>query len=65
MNSYEKTKAIADKTGISIAALESEAKIANGTISGWRTGKPYAETLAKVAAVLSCSVDDLIADQGK
>lgn len=63
MNSYEKTKALAEKAGKSIAAVEAEAKIANGTISGWKTGRPYAETLAKVAAILECSIEDLIADK--
>lgn len=61
MNTYEKVKQIAGGK-ISIAALEAEAGIANGTISGWKTGKPYAETLYKVATVLGCTVEDLLPD---
>ena len=60
MTLYDKVKALADKEGISIAALEARAGVANGTISGWKTGKPYAETLKKVAGELGKKVDDLI-----
>jgi hypothetical protein len=57
---YDKVKARADEMGKSIMAVETEAEVANGTISGWKTGKPYAETLAKVARVLETTVDELL-----
>ena len=57
---YDDIKTRADELGKSIAAIESEAKVANGTIAGWKTGRPYAETLAKVARVLGVTVDDLL-----
>ena len=58
---YELVKARAEKVGKSIAAIEVEAGIANGTISGWKYGsRPYAETLQKVAMVLGCRIDDLL-----
>ncbi len=62
---YELVKARAEQLAKSIAAVEVEAGIANGTISGWRTGsRPYAETLQKVAVVLDCTVDDLLPKAG-
>lgn len=60
MTLYDKVKARADEMGKSIMAVETEAEVANGTISGWKTGKPYAETLAKVARVLETTVDELL-----
>lgn len=60
MTLYDKVKAKADEMGKSIMAVETEAEVANGTISGWKTGKPYAETLAKVARVLETTVDELL-----
>ena len=60
MTLYDKVKEIADAHGLSIAALEVKAGIANGTISGWKTGKPYAETLKKVADVLEVPIEELL-----
>lgn len=57
MTLYDKVKEKATEQGKTIAALESEAGVANGTIAGWKTGKAYAETLAKVARALSVTVD--------
>ena len=57
MTIYEKVKELAEKQNKSIAGVEKEAAIANGTISGWRSGKPLAETLNKVARVLGVSID--------
>lgn len=52
----EKAKAL----GLNISQLESKAGIANGTIGGWKNSKPYAETLAKVANILDCTIDELL-----
>ena len=60
---YENVKTRAIQAGKSISAIESEAGIANGTIGQWRTAKPYAETVQKVAKVLDCSMEDLLAEQ--
>lgn len=60
MTLYDKVKKTAEKAGISISALEVKAGVANGTIAGWRNGRPYAETLKKVADALGVSVDSLI-----
>lgn len=64
MSVYGAVKARADGMNISIAELEKRAEIANGTIGGWRSGQPYAETLRKVADVLGCTVND-IQDEAK
>lgn len=60
MTLYEVVKKRADDMKKSIAAVEIESGVANGTISGWKTGKPYADTLAKVASTLNCTLDDLM-----
>lgn len=60
MTLYDKIKQLAKSSGISIAALEVRAGVANGTISGWRTGRPYAETLKKVADALEVSIEELL-----
>ena len=61
MTVYEKVKKIADKKKISIARLEIEAGLSNGTIGGWRTSRPYAESLAKVAKILGTPIEKLLA----
>ena len=60
MTIYDKVKAEADLKKISIAALEVKAGVANGTISKWKTGKPLAETLMKVANALEVKINDLM-----
>lgn len=60
MSIYDKVKARAEENKITIAALEVKAGVANGTIGGWRTGKPLAETLQKVANALECDINDLL-----
>ena len=60
MSVYSAVKKRADGMNISIAKLEKRAEISNGTIGGWKTGRPYAETLQKVAKVLECTIEDLL-----
>lgn len=60
MTLYDKVKHRADELNKSIAKVEAEAGIANGTIGGWRSGKPYAETLKKVADVLQIPIEELL-----
>ena len=62
MSIYDRVKARADEKQLTIAALEAKAGVANGTIGGWRTGKPLAETLQKVANALECDINDLLGD---
>lgn len=63
MNLYEKVKERANALGKTIAAVEVDAGIANGTISGWKNGRPYAETLKKVSDVLNTTVDELLTER--
>ena len=58
---YDKVKKLADEKNLSIREVEIRAGAANGTIGKWRDGKPFAETLIKVAAVLEVSVEELMA----
>lgn len=60
MTLYDKVKELAVKAGLSIAALEAKADVANGTIAGWKNGRPYAETLKKVADALEVSIEELL-----
>jgi transcriptional regulator with XRE-family HTH domain len=41
-------------------SLERAANISNGVVGKWRTVNPNVDTLQKVAAVLECTVDDLL-----
>ena len=51
--------------GLTIFALEKEAKIGNGTIARWDKSSPTVENLAAVAKVLECTIDDLLHDESK
>lgn len=53
------TRLCKDK-GISIAKLERETGISNGTISRWGTSSPTVENARKVADYFGVTVDSLI-----
>lgn len=48
--------------GVSIAKLERETGISNGTIGRWGTSSPTLENVRKVAEFFGVTVDALIAD---
>ena len=48
--------------GISIARLERETGISNGTISRWGASSPTVENARKVAEFFGTTVDELLAD---
>lgn len=48
--------------GVSIARLERETGISNGTISRWGTSSPTVENVRKVAEYFGTSVDVLISE---
>lgn len=60
MTIYDNVKKRADSMNMAISEVESRAEIANGTIGGWRTSRPFAETLQKVAKVFNCKIEDLL-----
>ena len=52
----------AKKAGLSINSIEKEAKLSIGSICKWNEVSPTVRSLAKVAKVLNCSVNDLLED---
>lgn len=61
MKLYEKVKSLAEAKGISIAALEKKAGIANGTIGKWRDDRDVkVSTITEIAKALGVSIADLI-----
>ena len=58
---YEKVKAIAEDKGLTIAALEKKAGVANGTIGKWRNSNgPTVATLEKLAKALGVDMKELL-----
>ena len=51
---------LCSKKMVSIAKLERETGIGNGTISRWDTSSPSIENVQKVAEYFGVSVDDLL-----
>jgi repressor LexA len=46
--------------GISVAKLEKDAGLGNATIRGWKKSAPTVDNLKRVAAILGCTVDELL-----
>lgn len=61
----ENISRLCKEKGVSIARLERETGISNGTISRWGTSSPTVENVRKVAEYLGTTVDALISDAGK
>lgn len=57
---YTKIKQICDEKGVSVASVERDAGLTNGSISKWNNSKPIAESLHSVAKVLGTTVEDLL-----
>ena len=57
---YDKIKEICKSKGISVASVEKEAGLSNGTISKWNSSSPTIENLNAVAKVLNVTVDSLL-----
>ena len=57
---YERIKALADKKGMSISALEKASGLGNATIRMWKTSAPRVDNLQAVANVLGVSVDSIL-----
>ena len=58
---YENVVSLCKKEGISIARLEIETGIGNGTIGRWKKSSPNVENVKKVADFFGVTVDSLIA----
>lgn len=61
---YSKVKKLADEKGISIAALEKQAGLANGTIGKWRDSDKgvRVSSLAAIAKILDVPMEKLLED---
>lgn len=51
--------------GVSIARLERETGIGNGTIGRWDVSSPSVENVRKVAQFFGTTVDELLSDEPK
>lgn len=58
----ENITSLCKKHGVSIARLEREARIGNGTVARWDEGSPRVDSLKKVAEYFGVTVNDLLAD---
>ena len=64
MVNVEAIKNKAAAMGLTLAALERRADLANGVIGRWETSRgANVDTLKKVANVLKCTVDELLKDE--
>jgi len=57
---YNTVKEFCTRKKISIAKLEKEAGLGNGTISGWKNSYPRIDSVKAVADVLNVKVDTLL-----
>lgn len=57
---YDTILILCGKSGISIARLEREAGLGNGTIRRWKKSSPSIETVSKVALYFGVGLDELL-----
>lgn len=62
---FEKVNALCKNRKITIAKLERECAMGNGTVRGWKTSSPSVENLKKVANYFNITVDELITTDGR
>lgn len=62
MPKYETYAAIRDERGLNDSTVARLSGVASATISSWKSGAytPKLDKLRKIAAVLDCTIDDLI-----
>lgn len=53
-------KKMCEKKGITTYKLEKECGFSNGCICKWEKSIPSVDKIAKVAAVLGCTIDELL-----
>lgn len=58
---FERVASRCAEQGISIAHLEKAAGLGNATVRGWKKSMPTVDNLKRVAAVLGCTLDELLA----
>lgn len=57
---YDNIKRICKEKNISVAAVEKQAKLSNGTICKWNKSSPTVDSLKKVADILGVTIDELV-----
>ena len=57
---FDRISKLCKEKGVTVAKLERETGISNGTISRWSTSSPTVDKLRKVADYFGVSVDSLI-----
>ena len=57
---YDEILILCGKSGISIAKLERQTNLANGTIRRWKQANPSAVNLKKVADYFGVTLDELL-----
>ena len=57
---YDKIKEICQQQGVSIALVEREAGLSNGTIRKWNKSSPTVDNLKAVANVLNTQIEKFI-----
>ena len=57
---FNRISKLCKEKGVTVAKLERETGISNGTISRWSTSSPTVDKLRKVADYFGVSVDSLI-----
>lgn len=62
---FEKVNALCKNRKITIAKLERECDMGNGTVRGWKASSPSVENLKKVADYFNITVDELITTDGR
>lgn len=60
MNTFQKIRSLASEKGLSIAQLERELNLSNGSISRWKNAAPSSKGLVAVADYFDVSVDYLL-----
>lgn len=60
---YEKIKALAYEKNITIAELERNLQLANGSISKWNSASPNSASLYKVAKFFDVTMEELLKER--
>lgn len=60
MDVYTRITELARERGVSLAKIERDVDLGNGTIGKWREVSPKLETVAKVADYFGVTIDDLV-----
>lgn len=60
---YQNVVRLCKEKGISIAKLERETGMGNGTIGRWEKSSPNVDNVKKVADFFGCTVDELLTEE--